>query len=84
MDWNEYTRLYGRHSNIPDCCIEAFIKDKAVPNRLLKYAQCCECINAGRGVEIHFCTPECIPFLQSIGMELAAAEMLISLNPIGG
>jgi len=55
--------------NIPDCCIEAFIKGEARANHLLKYGQCQSCIATGNGAEIHFCTVECIPFLQSIGLD---------------
>jgi len=69
VNWDEYTRLYGKHSNIPDCCIEAFTAGKTVVDYSLKYGRCEACRAADRRAEIHFCTVECIPFLQSIGLD---------------
>jgi len=74
MNWPEYTRLYGRHSNIPDCCIEAFIAGKTVVDYSLDYGRCEACKAANRKAEIHFCTVECIPFLQSIRVRPAKAS----------
>lgn len=69
MNWPEYTRRFGRHSNIPDCCIEAFIEDRTYRDGFLDYARCERCIETGHKVKIHRCTTDCIPFLQSIGLD---------------
>lgn len=69
MNWPEYTRRFGRHSNIPECCIEAFINGNTYPDRFAKYGRCRTCINTGHRVKVHFCTTDCIPFLQSIGID---------------
>jgi len=69
LTWPEYTRLYGKHSNIPDCCIEAFIAGETVVDYSLDYGRCKACKAADRKTEIHFCTVECIPFLESIGLD---------------
>ncbi len=73
MNWDDYTRRFGRHSKIPQCCIDAFIDGTATLKPTDSYAKCGACRIADREVIIHRCTANCIPFLQSIGANVYGA-----------
>jgi len=77
-----YHRLFGLHSNIPFCCVEAYVQDvdnmpppgrKGVPRG---YRPCWDCYNSNREINIHRCTVECIPFLESIDINPRAIQDL--------
>lgn len=61
----EYHIEFGRHSNIPDCCIEWFIggwsriwdnRRASAPYRVdVEYVPCPTCLKAQRFVKVHVC-----------------------------
>jgi len=75
--WDEYTKHFGRHSGIPECCIDFFISgDYLKPEHLhcvtnkWHYQPCPSCLACNQPINIHYCTKACNVFLQSIGTEI--------------
>ncbi len=73
-DVNQYHIQFGKHSNIPDCCIRFFIGEWSPSNKsaserdgVVNYIRCDRCIRHGKQNVLHICNSDCIPFLQSIG-----------------
>ena len=71
----EYDTKFGTHSDIPVCCIEAYITGDMpltpIVNRAGRswdYRPCWECYLRNRWVEIHHCSKGCKSFLKSIEM----------------
>lgn len=64
----EFDKSFGRHSKIPKCCIQYFVKvwrgsrlhDKidcdVRDHPLIQYIRCPKCIKLGRSVLIHMCS----------------------------
>ena len=83
-DLDEYHRAFGRHSLIPECCIESFIYDPMAlvrspgrdPDKKVRYVRCLTCIHDGFVKNIHNCTIKCIPFLKGIGCDTARMQRL--------
>lgn len=83
---SEQHRLFGRHSKIPECCIEAFVADIR-DNVYLKtshiplYAQyrvCDECIVLKRiPTNIHICTEACRETLLSFGFSAEKVQGIL-------
>ena len=65
-----YDIKFGVHSNIPICCIEAYVTDNMplISGRVWGYRPCWECYTKDIQVEIHLCTSGCKNFLRSIGL----------------
>lgn len=69
--------LFGRHSNIPECCIKFFIvewnqnQDETAyerdPNKQIEYVRCERCLKENQYFPIHKCTLQCEKFLKNIG-----------------
>lgn len=66
----EYDIKFGTHSDIPICCIEAYITENAplISGSAWGYRPCWECFRKEIHVEIHLCTRSCKTFLRSIGL----------------
>jgi len=67
--------LFGRHSNIPECCIAFFIGDWAEQSKtqasydrdpIMEYVRCPRCLREKRHFPLHKCTVRCEKFLKSI------------------
>lgn len=56
--WWLYHILYGRHSGISWCCIIAFIRHTATPDKDVGYAVCKRHWRNGNAPLIHYCTPK--------------------------
>jgi hypothetical protein len=73
--------LFGRHSNIPDCCIKFYTQEwlKARFSTRMNlwdrmpswgYIPCSKCVETGNRIQVHSCTAECYEFLtEEVGME---------------
>ena len=68
----KYALDFGRHSNIPECCIQAFVNnwdahrlararkiEKEIGRPLWEYIPCDKCLDTQRAVAIHKCHPGC-------------------------
>lgn len=73
--WNNVRahRIFGRHSNIPTCCIDAYcmkrFEDRNTvfppnPKFLVGYQRCLRCISIDYVQRVHYCTPKCTKWLQ--------------------
>lgn len=63
--------LFGRHSNIPECCIEHFVSrvDYGAAKRRngANYAMCETCLNSDiEPVKIHRCTEACAEHFRDV------------------
>ena len=65
-----YDRKFGMHSDIPICCIEAYVSGimPMMAGTEWDYRPCWECYRKNNKVEIHLCTRGCKTFLRSIGL----------------
>jgi hypothetical protein len=72
---SEQHRLYGRHSNIPECCVEAYIKlverygvnemPESYPSNA-QYRVCEKCFRErATPAPLHICSEECRGFLST-------------------
>lgn len=68
MQQNEYYKLYGIHSNIPECCVDAFINGKKGKDTKVSwgYIPCDTCEQTNNKVKIHICDMSCEPFMREI------------------
>jgi len=80
----EYTWAFGRHSNIPECCIEFFVSGEYleyIKNGYStlgwRYMPCPKCLGENNQVELHYCTNQCSAFLKSINGSSLFIETLI-------
>lgn len=66
----DYDIKFGIHSDIPICCIEAYVSDNMpmMSGTGWNYRPCWECHRKNNKVEIHHCTRGCKTFLRSIGL----------------
>ncbi len=65
----EYHIKFGKHSNIPDCCIQYFISSKyqyLYTANNWKYIPCPKCFKENKKNKLHYCNYKCIPFLLEI------------------
>lgn len=83
FDHLTYFKEMGRHSNIPECCIEFFCYKwnidgwseeernerwgKVYSVGPYKYAPCDDCLEIGKIVELHFCNEKCAEFIILLG-----------------
>jgi hypothetical protein len=78
-----WDRAWGLHSNIPECCVEAYVtKNMPSPVRGWGYRPCWDCHRQGlKGqVKVHNCTSECIPFLQSLNFSRFDIGVILRCN----
>lgn len=81
-------RTWGLHSNIPECCVEAWVtlgpdNMPEMPSRSgWGYRPCQDCFSRGicTKVQIHHCTIKCMPFLESLNFSKKDIVILIAGN----
>lgn len=69
--------LFGRHSNIPECCIKFFVTEwsqnqvktayERDSEQKIEYVRCLRCLKEKQYFPLHKCTLKCEQFLKSIG-----------------
>ena len=84
----ESDRVYGLHSNIPECCVDFYINiwtKEPLSARIefwdrhkssdFHYVPCVTCLETNNFKEIHRCDEKCKKFLiEEVGMTLERAE----------
>ena len=77
QDLKLYHKLLGEHSNIPECCIDAFVNLQNRTNKydklfhevekqigVIPYRPCFDCLTKKNIVNTHECDADCIDFFE--------------------
>ena len=76
----ERDAAYGRHSNIPACCVNAFLKGERSTERGAGYVRCSDCIAKDARVTLHYCSPQCQEFLSRLGYSDSDIRAIFRFN----
>ncbi len=81
-------RAWGLHSNIPECCVDAWVnlglhsmpKQNTCSN--WEYRPCWDCFNRGihTKIKVHMCTIKCMPFLEGLHFSKEDIIFVITTN----